>query len=336
MKITVRIIFIIGALAIVFLPIIGCTPNVEELKENGDIKSLIDVLNYQKDPSVRINAADALGEIGDNQVVAPLIDALDDDNQEVRKTVIQSLGEIGDERAISPLIKTLDDDFWEVRLLAAEALGKIGKNEAVLPLVNILNNESFPAVRKAAVVALGSIGGDQVVFPLIKALKDVVTNVNMEAHHQLVIIGSNGAVEPLIDALENGYIPAAYVLGDIGDKRAIEPLINALESDYSPDRIPVSSALIDIVGDDIDQLLPYLTDKDTVTVYFVLIRMGDSEAEDELAQALWRFGTKEIAEDYLNCGNSSLEAEAIDWANNHGYTVSETEFGASGSIWGSK
>jgi len=72
----------------------------------------------------------AAAETGKNtkeSVVKALIEALKDENHEVRKQAAISLGEIRTPHAVEPLIATLKDEDPEVRKAAAWALGEIGK-----------------------------------------------------------------------------------------------------------------------------------------------------------------------------------------------------------------
>jgi hypothetical protein len=71
-----------------------------------------------------------------------------------------------------------------------------------------------------------------------------------------------------------------------------------------------------------------------VWVYDALITLGQEGTENALIEALNRFGTVSMAEDYLNCGNSSLEGAAINWASVNGYTITQTTVGVGGSNWG--
>jgi len=70
-------------------------------------------------------AALALGEIGDSRAVEPLINALGDENWEVRSTVAKALGKISDDRAIQPLINLLNDKNENVHWHAVQALEAI-------------------------------------------------------------------------------------------------------------------------------------------------------------------------------------------------------------------
>jgi HEAT repeat protein len=121
------------------MPLFG-PPNVEKLKARGNTKGLIKALDYSKSTNVRIDAAKALGEIGDAQAMELLITALGDENSDVRAAVANALGGIGGLEAVEPLIITLDDESENVRSATAEALGEIGDARAVEPLIAALKD----------------------------------------------------------------------------------------------------------------------------------------------------------------------------------------------------
>ena len=83
----------------------------------------------------------------------------------------------------------------------------------------------------------------------------------------------------------------------------------------------------------VDELIPYLSDEQTVTVYFPLIMIGEERTVDVLVEALDNFGYKRMALDYLNSGNVKLENAAERWADKHGYKV-VTSTGAPRVVWG--
>lgn len=66
---------------------------MEKLKAKRNIKELIKAPSYQKDSHVRWEAAWALGEIDDPLAVEPLVDALGDENVDVRERAAWALGE---------------------------------------------------------------------------------------------------------------------------------------------------------------------------------------------------------------------------------------------------
>lgn len=214
-------------------------PNVEKLKAKRNVEGLIKALSYEKDPDVREDAASALGEIGNSKAVEPLIKALEDSGNVVRRYAAEALGKIGDKRAVEPLIKALKDSHYKVcnnaadsdyrmRDSAAEALGKIGDKRAFELLIrtHLRVSSCLPAS------LLEKISNEETVELLIKALEDMDCVVRWSAAETLGEIGDKRAVEPLIKVLgdEDWLVRknAAEALGKIGDARAIEPLINTL------------------------------------------------------------------------------------------------------------
>ena len=97
------------------------------------VETLITALQ-DRDPVIRMIAAEALGKIGDKRAVEPLINLLED--EEVKIVAAEALGKIGDKRAINPLIKwALEDNYFAIT--AFKALGEIGK-PAIEPLIEVL------------------------------------------------------------------------------------------------------------------------------------------------------------------------------------------------------
>ena len=123
---------------------------------------------------MRAYAAEGLGGVGDVHAVAPLINALDDNNSTVRRFAISSLGKIRDDRAIDVLIPFLQDEEADMRCAAAVALGELGLSEDRFstPPVEIIEalissiTDSDRGVCSAAIVALGRIGNRQAVSAL--------------------------------------------------------------------------------------------------------------------------------------------------------------------------
>jgi len=210
---------------------------LKKIGDNRALFSLIHVLKYEDwhesyavMGSVRETAAEALGLLRDKKAVEPLIEALNDKDEEVRWKASWALGHIGDKRAVEPLTNLLNDERWQVRRFAASALGKIGDGQGVESLIQALNDDEWH-VRKYAVDALGNIGDERAVNPLIKVLSDKDNDVRSKA---VIALGKmkGSAVEPLIEVFKNEDWnirgKAAEALGNIGDERAVEPLINAL------------------------------------------------------------------------------------------------------------
>lgn len=192
-----------------------------------------------KDEMVRAWAAHRLGEIGDKRAVKPLINAIKD--KRVGVDAARALGEIG-EPAVGHLITALRDKDEDMRLLAAIALGQIGE-PAVTPLINVLmdKDENIAVVA----VALERIG-EPAVMPLIDAFRVGNEDVDVGVIHALRSIGEL-AVEHLINALgdENVYVRenAARALGEIGNLKAVPALEKAINDSDEDVREKVKEAL---------------------------------------------------------------------------------------------
>lgn len=144
---------------------------------------------------VRDAAAEALGFIAEKgidcrEAIVPLIDILRNDVPYIRESAAYALGEIGSEEAVEPLIVALKDKNRDkdkngskkdkrgnaiaqmkndiAREKVAVALRKIGDDRAIEPLINILidEDESF-IVRRGAAEALGDMDSADAVKPLI-------------------------------------------------------------------------------------------------------------------------------------------------------------------------
>lgn len=115
--------------------------------------------------------AAALVALGEDAVPA-CIEALSDDNQNLRGWAAQVLGQVGDPRSVPALIQRLDDRSAAVRLAATEALGRLGERAAVAALATAVVRDPAAQVRAEAARALGRIGESASAGPLVEALRD--------------------------------------------------------------------------------------------------------------------------------------------------------------------
>ncbi|NET86184.1 MAG: hypothetical protein F6J94_31215, partial [Moorea sp. SIO1F2] len=195
---------------------------------------------------VRRSAAYALGEIGTETTIDPLIKLLDDDDSDMRRSAASALVKIGTEASINPLIKLLDDDEYSVRRSAAYALGNIGTEATIDPLIKLLDDDEY-SVRRSAAYALGNIGTEATIDPLIKLLDDDHYLVRIRAAYALGKIGTEATIDPLIKLLDDDHylvrIRAAYALGKIGTEATIDSLIKLLDHDHYSVRISAAEAL---------------------------------------------------------------------------------------------
>ncbi|MCJ7714956.1 MAG: HEAT repeat domain-containing protein, partial [Anaerolineales bacterium] len=174
--------------------------NEDALPHDGDVKSLIaDLKSPEKD--IRKSAVVALGEIGDESVIQPLIAVLNDEDfltKWAAEKAIKSFGAL----AYEPLITAFTGSDEELRSGAAGALGNLGDVRAVAPLIAALKTEG-KEVRFRIIGALGRLGDRKAVEPLLEALDD--EEVRGAAASSLGMMGDSRAVQPLIAILGDGH-----------------------------------------------------------------------------------------------------------------------------------
>jgi HEAT repeat protein len=144
-------------------------------------------VRWQYDTSYRQNVCNALVCLG-TPSVDPLLEALKNDEAEVRALASSALGKIGDKRVVQPLCELLKDKEPEVRRAVVNALGKIGDKRVVQPLCELLKDKE-PEVRRAVVNALGKLKDQRAIVPLISALKDQNSGVREGAAKALDELG---------------------------------------------------------------------------------------------------------------------------------------------------
>ena len=303
------------------------------------VEPLIALLSND-DPWIQYTAEDALSRIGD-PAVEQLIAALKDSNPQVRKFAAEALGEIKDARAVEPLLVTLRDEDENVRNGSRGALSSIGA-PAVEPFIALLKDED-PEIRRAAVLGLSGIKDDRTIEPIIAALQDENDVVRSTAAEALGKKNDARAVEPLIIALTDAETRVRWAavnsLGELKDARSVESLIMALKDEDSTVRDAAAQALLDVGTPAVEPLLEALENQDLriiASAYQFYIHRGEKGSEEVLIKALNEYGFQQMANAFLNCGNSLLEDAATVWANEHHYIIySQSEaLDWRGPVWG--
>jgi HEAT repeat protein len=163
--------------------------SAEILGDIGDERAVKPLINALKDKksSVQWRAGEAIKKLGTPSVIY-LIDALDDEDENVRSRSAWALGEIRDKRAVKPLMEKLKDKNASVRWKTAIALSKFGK-ESFDYLLDALKYENV-MVREKAAEALGEMGDPAALDALENALLDKDIYVRRSAEDAIKIIKS--------------------------------------------------------------------------------------------------------------------------------------------------
>jgi len=118
--------------------------------------ALLGRLIEDKDPHVRLAAAEVLSKLNDPDQVPWFLGLLEDDNFEVRVSAVQFLGRMPEPLLADALVPMLSDPDTDVRQATAHALGNLGNPMAVELLALALSDEDH-GVRQAAERALEMI-----------------------------------------------------------------------------------------------------------------------------------------------------------------------------------
>lgn len=222
-----------------------------KLKDPKSLPALYEALRGD-DPSLRSDAAQLVGFIGNEESTPALVDGIDfragaGRDQKGREAatanerIAKALGAVSkenDDKAVAALKRLASSPHQNTQLGAVWALGELRAQNAVQDLIDIADGHENNYMVKNAVIALGQIGDEKAVPVLIKLLFfERGVSFYREASYALFQIGKP-AVEPMIQVYKNEYAPisemhvdagvqkakAIEVLGDIGDAR-FAPLV---------------------------------------------------------------------------------------------------------------
>jgi HEAT repeat protein len=245
-------------------------PVLDELGKIKDEKKVIEILkdifeDENRARFIRIRAAEALGNIGTEEALQVLGNALGKETDALLESGIPAiLGERGKEGE-ELLIKALEEgeNVW-TRVEAAIELGKVKSEKAVEPLFKALKYDA-ELVKYNAIYALGSIGGQRA----IQGLKESFESLGDKRCVRYFILltldrAEKGDAEDIfITALKSQHSDvigtAIGILGRAGSEKAIEALKNLLtERKYS---IPVKKIgpikiKISLAGEELGEELP--------------------------------------------------------------------------------
>ncbi|MEQ8768361.1 MAG: HEAT repeat domain-containing protein [Planctomycetota bacterium] len=96
-----------------------------EQRPGDAIEALIEAVEREKDPKVRVIALEAAGRTGEVALVDPVSELLEDKFPEVAKSAAQALGEIGSKDAVPALIKAMKKVSGNDAVAIQEALTKL-------------------------------------------------------------------------------------------------------------------------------------------------------------------------------------------------------------------
>lgn len=229
-----------GCLAVLLI-VGGCGEDIHPNSPEAILPVLAALLE-DPSPDVRRTAALALGKIGHEEAILPLLDRLDDPDPQVREFSAWALGNLGEpvkEQAGTALTRMLHDPLPRVQEAASLALGAIGRSpEIVVGLQEAVESDKVQT-RRWAVHGLGYLEVRSAFPSLVRVLKDQDSAVRQEALGAMGELVETRAI-PLFHAhLVGDPSPevrgeAAFRLGKIGSAEDLPKLKKALRSEAHP------------------------------------------------------------------------------------------------------
>lgn len=254
------------------------TLSLYELVRDGNARKLISYLESSTNPRTRSQAANRLGELGEQSndidqdaiVDALVTAALGDASDDVRARAVGSLDRCGrealrrlidrlseatgsDRGARETLVRWLGAEATEFRLVAASALGRVGDERTVPRLVDSFDDLD-PRVRERAVRACGRVGDPRAVESISARLSDDEPAVRRAAAEALATIGTPAALERLIPAARARDRQTRYVaVSELGRLESAEPLdvlVDALADDSREVRRAATLSVVELLAAD--------------------------------------------------------------------------------------
>lgn len=177
---------------------------------------------------------------------------------EVAWSAALALGNLGDQRAVVPLLRILEEysslyaDWQKAGMVyspagkAVQLLGQLRATSAIEALLNLLDPQGGDIdFQRALYKALVHIGNVHMVGRLLPLLQSQPQNMRESSVQQALLaalarLGDPGLVEPLLNLLNprpealgasDFQLHLLKALGNLGDQRAIEPLVQLLNPD---------------------------------------------------------------------------------------------------------
>ncbi|MFC1744448.1 Npt1/Npt2 family nucleotide transporter [Candidatus Riflebacteria bacterium] len=244
---------------------------------------------YNRNKMMRCSALIAFGEVNREEYLSFLVNALGDDEPEVRYNAVKAIGKIPSTRTIPDLLDMFGDRDERVRKETINTLALFG--EQVNPLLmEIIESESSLSKKTLAIQALGQFGKKESINTLLKMVGSEVNEIAQAAVNALKGIKDPVIIEPLIEHLqsEDGRVKATIitVLGSFKEKRLKNIFLQYLNDESDRIRSNALDALEGLQDPKISEtVLPLLEDSSPrvrATAARVLDRLGYPQGRGQL------------------------------------------------------
>ncbi|HEX7078787.1 MAG TPA: HEAT repeat domain-containing protein [Candidatus Eisenbacteria bacterium] len=210
-------------------------------------------LGAEPDPATRVAIVTALGYLGARSSGPALLRSLRGPRAAEREAAALAAARSRDSTLVAPLLRLAKDPRVDARWRAAYALGRIGDRSAA-PTLRLMIRDRAEIVRSMASRALGEVGDSAAAPRLVGLFRDPSWRVRVNAAHALAAIhGTSDArsVRPLLaDSSAQVRWEAALALGALGDGGAVKSLRAALHDSATGVVQGAAMALLKIEGEE--------------------------------------------------------------------------------------
>jgi len=190
---------------------------IEALGEVGDERAIEELLEAlgDDDPNIASAASRAICARDADHACERLADALSSPKRRLAETAAAGLVHMGED-AVDYLVGQLSSVNSAARRLAAESLGSIGREDLKDVLLPLLSTDQDPEVRAAVAASLARVDGHTATLEIQRlARSDPDWFVRARAYSLLAEMGAEGATQYLIEGLA-GFSPELSELSENG------------------------------------------------------------------------------------------------------------------------
>ncbi|MEL6151742.1 MAG: HEAT repeat domain-containing protein [Chloroflexota bacterium] len=200
------------------------------------VDPLIQRAIHDRDDDVRMEAFHALGRLRDRRAVEPLSRLLlrrNTPSEDLRAAIIAALGAIGDERAMVPLLAQLNTSNERLRRITTQAIEELMGEKAALALWRELEKEPSPRSRVWEFLLGMPVEPSNTIIDAIRSddpdmmFEDVTFFADLEARSRAKSLLAGLFPEVPTDAR----IMVLQMIADMGDTKAVGPVAQLL---YDP------------------------------------------------------------------------------------------------------
>ncbi len=189
------------------------------------------VADVKSDPTLRVEAMNALGGLVTTEHVELLLDLVSNSVPGIRGAALQALARVDPDTFLTALASLDADREWSVRVAVATALGTLPAAQS-LPRLTLMLQDPDQKVIPAVLGALASSKATGVEKILLDRLSSQDLSVRAAAANALADLKVAAAVQPLADAYrravsEDSYTARAAALGALTrlDRAAAQPVL---------------------------------------------------------------------------------------------------------------